>query len=375
MKNSNDLLYSMSKKNPKQNKLLRFKEDHKTNSSSSFKSYTNRLLLTQVISFVILFMACVLQLVAVCTNDWFYLNATTTTTTNTKAKGGLWSFCSISSSTSTFTFYSNNFNFYNNFNNNGVGVDVGVGGQSSPCMPYEQYGLILNQFERLNSSRILLVFTLCLFILVLVCLDVTWCFLCVSLNCCRFFKTNKFKAPQSTTIDHSRPFSSKCRRLWLLKRRKLSYDISKQHYYYYYPRYGYCLYLIFATISLLFMFIGIILQITGFGLFESFIQAITLSISSSTNMSPTRGYSYWLMIASILFTLTYFCIKLFCLCYIVKLTKGLKAMEKVMMSKSTPTSMMTNENNLVNMNYSIDNETKNGAYETKCNSNIFFALN
>ena len=173
MKNSN-LYDSTDAKSKSQRKILRFKDDNKTSSSSyssssSFKSYTNKLLLTQVISLVILFTACVLQMVAVCTNDWFHLS--------THTKGGLWTFCSISSSSSSSvasTYYSNNFNFYNSFNNGG---GQGGGGQSSPqpCMSYEHYGL--NQFERLNSSRILLVFTLCLFILVLVCLDVTWCFL------------------------------------------------------------------------------------------------------------------------------------------------------------------------------------------------------
>ena len=47
-------------------KRIRFKDDN---------SYTKRLLITHIITSIILFLSTLFHLVAICTNEWFYLNA------------------------------------------------------------------------------------------------------------------------------------------------------------------------------------------------------------------------------------------------------------------------------------------------------------
>ena len=77
-------------------KRIRFKDDN---------SYTKRLLITHIITSSILFLSCLFHLVAICTNEWFYLNANgynSNYENENVANGGIWSFCFYSSPSSLF---------------------------------------------------------------------------------------------------------------------------------------------------------------------------------------------------------------------------------------------------------------------------------
>ena len=250
-------------------KRIRFKDEN---------SYTKRLLITHIITSSILFLSCLFHLVAICTNEWFYLNANgynSNYENENVANGGLWSFCSYSSpSSSSFAqpyIYSNV--------------------KSKTCMSYEQYQLDTNMNTRLTSSRILIVFTFVLNVIVLVLFEIV---ASIGIGC----------------LIHKQQGEVNMNNIVILNK---CFKINTTRY----PQ-SYFLYVLAVVLSIIFSFVSIVLLLTGFGLYESFIESLNGGTNSFNSM---RGYSYWLIVAGIALLVTYFFIKLWCLYHVIKMTR------------------------------------------------------
>lgn len=335
MKNLNEIYSNSNLKKPN-NKRIRFKEDemHQSTMSNLDMSYSKRLLLIHAILGTILFISCLFHLISICTNDWYYLNTNLNNNQINYAKGGLWNYCS-----STFSSLSSLSYVYNN------GI-LPQSSQSQTCMSYEQYQTQMgsSQFSgdtRLASSRILIVFTFVLNVLILILFE-------IAASVAIFLLSRVTSNTTLTTKKYSRnflwPYSCCC--------------LNKK-----YPKVSY-VYLNLCLLGLLFSFVSIVLLLTGFGLFESFIEFIGRSTNGSNNNSSSfwlsRGFSYWLIVTAIALLLTYFFVKLWCLFHVIKLTTNLISINKTFIRQQPLRSSETSNNQptLINMNYNIDTPTR-----------------
>ncbi|CAF0806860.1 unnamed protein product [Brachionus calyciflorus] len=276
------------------------------------RAYLNRLTFLQSFSTSIIFLASLIQAIAIGLTEWFVLNVNEYIPTS---KGGLWQYCYISS--------------------------VGVIGDYS-CSKYEElpnFGVFVN--SRLYDSRILLLCSsgFCLLILLIeifgiLCLtlaesrgDIIDTIVAKNSNIFRYEEKNitippespkiKIKSHQSSKIMQGQEDSNSARFTTSII---VNANPLQSGFYRTVKPTGYFAYLSIALISLVGSVMEFILKVSGFALFDDYINKL---LSLNRVFITYRSYSYWMMIVSMGLVVFFWLFKVFTTRYVVSLTKNL----------------------------------------------------
>ena len=274
------------------------------------RTYLNRLTVLQSFSTSIIFLASLIQVIAIGLTEWFVLNVNEYIPTS---KGGLWQYCYISS--------------------------VGVIGDFS-CSRYEElpnFAVFVN--SRLYDSRILLLCStgFCFLILLIEIFGI----LCLTLAESRgdiidnivaknsnVFRTEEKKpaTPESPKVKIKSHQSSKVIGQEDTNSARFTTSIivnTSPHHNGYFRTVkptGYFAYVSIALVSLVGSVMEFILKVSGFALFDAYINKL---LSLNTVFIAYRSYSYWMVIISMGLVVFFWIFKVFTTRYVINLTKNL----------------------------------------------------
>lgn len=308
----------------KTNKVSNKKTENSNLKQITTAVFVSRLTGMQIFSALIIFMASILQVVSIVTTDWFVLNVNEYIPTS---KGGLWNYCYISSS---------------NFN--------GLVGQYS-CLKYEElpnFAVFVN--SRLYDSRILLVCSCGFSALILIIEIFGILALCLAEKKVDMFdsfvanrsnrrlnnqpesrhKGTKVSNELDETNNSARFTTSIIVNANLNERtydNNNAYAIVSMHSS---KPTGYYAYLAIALITLVGSVMDFVLKVSGFALFDSYIQNL---LKFNTVFLAYRSFSYWMMITSIGLLIFFWLFKVFSTRYVINLTKQLIKNRELLFSK------------------------------------------
>ncbi len=326
---SDDIVVKPENKTTKVSSSLKRKENANLKEITT-AVFVSRLTGMQVFSALIILMASILQVVSILTTDWFVLNVNEYIPTS---KGGLWNYCYISSS---------------NFN--------GLVGQYS-CLKYEElpnFAVFIN--SRLYDSRILLVCSCGFSALILIIEIFGILALCLAERKVDMFdsfvanRSNRYRNNQTETRPKSVKENTELDETTNSARfttsiivnanlNERTYDNNNLndtiHSHSSKPT-GYYAYLAIALITLVGSVMDFVLKVSGFALFDSYIQNL---LKFNTVFLAYRSFSYWMMVTSIGLMVLFWLFKVFSTRYVINLTKQLIKNRELLFSKQDNVSL------------------------------------
>lgn len=316
---ANEIIYYNNKGRVRPAKMIL--ADRATSQRITSKTFLKRLITLQIVSTCIMFLAVVLQGVAIGTSDWFVLNVNEYIPTS---KGGLWFYCYVS-------------------------PNAPATGQLT-CVKYEDlpnFSVFVN--SRLYDSRVLLLCS-CGFCVLLVIIEIVGVIvLCMAgsrrdvLDSYVAKKSSRFRMMDKEPLDVN--FSRSPRNMQVKNYPSgdstrqydddddmtnnsarfttsivINADAKTKETYKTIRPTGYFAYLAVSLITLVGSVMDFVLKVSGFALFDSYINNL---LSFNISFLSYRSYSYWFMVVSLVLTIIFWLYKVFSTKYVISMTEKL----------------------------------------------------